>query len=107
MIRFSEKEHSCFAQIDGDLTIYTAAELKPDFERLIADQRDMELSLANISEIDSSGIQWLMLAKRERSRQNLSFRLTDHSNEVLQVFKHFKLVPYFNDSIKPTQKKGT
>jgi len=106
MIRFSEEKHSCFAQIEGDLTIYTAAELKPDFERLIADQRDMELSLSKVSEIDSSGIQWLMLAKRERSRQNLSFRLINHSNEVLQVFKHFKLIPYFNDPIKPTQTKG-
>lgn len=97
MIRFEEKEHSCRAYIDGELTIYTATELKDDFTRLIADQREMELSLANVSEIDSSGIQWLMLAKRERSRKKLSFRLIDHSSEVLQIFEHLALAPYFDD----------
>lgn len=106
MISFEEQGQLCCAKIEGDLTIYTAAELKPDFERLIADPRDMELSLVNVSEIDSSGIQWLMLIQRERSRDNLSFRLIDHSNEVLQVFKDLELFSYFKEPIISDQAKG-
>ncbi len=106
MISFEEQGQLCCAQIEGSLTIYTAAELKPDFERLILEKRDMELSLANVSEIDSSGIQWLMLAQRERSRKNLSFRLIDHSSEVLQIFKDLDLFSYFKDSVISDQEKG-
>ncbi|NOY71565.1 MAG: STAS domain-containing protein [Gammaproteobacteria bacterium] len=106
MISFEEQGQLCCAQIEGDLTIYTAAELKSDFERLISDQRDMELSLANVSEIDSSGIQWLMLAQRERNRQNLSFRIIDHSSEVLQIFKDLDLSSYFKEPVILDQEKG-
>jgi anti-anti-sigma factor len=99
MIRFEEQQHHCQAHVEDDMTIYTAAQLKNDFSRVINDERDMEICLSNVGEIDSAGVQLLMLAKRERSRNNLPLRLSGHSAAVLDLFELYRLAPYFGDPI--------
>ena len=100
-----QKKKSC-AQIEGEMTIYNAAELKEEFMPLIEDARDLEINLAQVNEIDTAGVQLLMLAKKERATHGYALSLTDHSSAVLDVFELMDLVSYFNDPVVLPGKKG-
>ncbi|MBV4473600.1 STAS domain-containing protein [Pseudomonas sp. B2M1-30] len=50
--------------IDGELTIYTVAELKAELLPSLAPNGDVEVDLALVNEIDSAGVQ-LLLALRQ------------------------------------------
>ena len=99
-------KHKCVAKIEGEMTIYNAAELKEELMPLITDERELEIDLADITEIDSAGLQVLMLAKKERSQQGQALTLTNHSPSVLDVFELMDLVSYFKDPVLLSGIKG-
>lgn len=61
--------------IAGDLTIYRAAELKPLLLALPAGDAAVELDLSQVDEIDSAGIQLLLLARREAQARARGWRI--------------------------------
>ena len=61
------------------MTIYRAAELKDTVLAAIADAQALDIDLSMVEELDSSGIQLLLLARREAARQGKSLRLICHS----------------------------
>ena len=85
--------------IEGDMTIYTAAELKAELMPHLTQPQEREIDLSAVSEIDSAGLQLLMLAKREAGRHACPLRLTGHSRAVLEVLDRCNLVPYFGDQV--------
>ncbi|HEY9051591.1 MAG TPA: STAS domain-containing protein [Gammaproteobacteria bacterium] len=106
MLRIEEKDQNCRAYIEGDMTIYTISELKDRLMPLIEAWKELDINLANVTEIDSAGVQLLMLAKKERAAQNLALTLSEHSNTVLDVFELMDLVAYFNDPVVLSGDKG-
>jgi anti-anti-sigma factor len=86
--------------IEGELTIFTAAELK---QRLIAalttGSIEVEVDLSQVSEIDSAGIQLMVAAKREASARNLALRFTSHSSAVFNLIELYDLSGYFGDPV--------
>ena len=85
--------------VDGDLTIYHAAENK---ERLIDGVRAspvLELDLSHVGQIDSAGVQLLALAKRESRTQGHAFAIVGHSLAVREVIEFFNMVAYFGDPL--------
>jgi anti-anti-sigma factor len=61
--------------ISGELNIYTAGELR---DRLISESGgidDIELDLAEVSEIDSAGLQLLIALSRQLSGEGRQFRI--------------------------------
>ena len=91
--------------IEGDMTIYTAAGLKAELMPHLTQPQEREIDLSAVSEIDSAGLQLLMLAKREAAR-NLCpsgyaspLRLTRHSRAVLEVLDLCNLAGYFGDPL--------
>jgi len=106
MLRIEESPGHRRAFIEGDMTIYTASALKEELVRVLDDPRELELNLAQVSEIDSTGVQLLMLVKREREGTKRSLSLTQHSVAVLDVFELMGLAPYFGDPVVMTRKKG-
>lgn len=102
MLRIEESPSYCRAFIEGDMTIYNAGALKEQLARVLGDPRALELNLAQVSEIDSAGVQLLMLVKRERR----SVSLAQHSVAVLDVFELMGLAPYFGDPVVMTLTKG-
>lgn len=106
MLRIKEQKRKCCAHVEGEMTIYNAAELKQELMPLLHDKRALELNLAEVSEIDSAGVQLLMLAKRARAEQEQEVTLTDHSSAVLDVFELMDLVSYFNDPVVLSSNKG-
>ena len=73
-------------RLEGELTIYRAAELRAELQEALAEGADVDLDLANVSEIDSAGVQLLMLSRREAIRAGREWRLTATSPAVDETF---------------------
>ncbi|MEW5755495.1 MAG: STAS domain-containing protein [Pseudomonadota bacterium] len=93
-----KKRASC-AKIDGDMTIYTAAELKPTLLSLLEGGNEAELDLSRVAEIDAAGVQLLMLAKREAARAGKTLRFVNHSQSVVECLDLCNLTAAFGDQV--------
>jgi anti-sigma B factor antagonist len=84
--------------VDGDLTIYHAAEIK---QRLVDGVRAgaLELDLSHVGEVDTAGFQLLALAKRESLSQGHSLRIVGHSPAVREVVEFLNMVAFFGDPL--------
>lgn len=68
-------------RVSGELTIFTAAELKPRLLEGIA-SGNATLDLSGVSELDTAGLQLLVLASREARSAGKEFRLVSPSPPV-------------------------
>ena len=86
-------------KIEGDLTIYMAAEIKKRLMDFASNGEDLEIDLSAVAEMDTAGLQLLILAKREAAlyRKRLSFVL--HSRAVLEVMELANLSASFGDPV--------
>ena len=86
--------------IKDDMTIYNAQSLK---ELLLAhcppDIQVLQVDLSAVSEIDSAGVQLLLLLKAESQKRGFTLRLLSHSEAVIEVFELLKLGMFFGDPI--------
>lgn len=106
MLTVEQHADRCQVDIEGEMTIYTAAQLKEQLLPVLNDDKALTITLANVTEIDSAGVQLLMLVSKTRSAQNRTTTLSDHSNAVVDVFQLMDLVSYFNDPILLPGEKG-
>jgi len=83
-------------RLEGELTIYRAAEIK---QLLLGAQPATEVDLSGVTDLDSVGVQLLMLAKREALAQQREMRLVAHSQAVIDVFELLNLAAYFDDPL--------
>jgi anti-sigma B factor antagonist len=102
-IHTKKKKGVLTLHIESDMTIFTAATLKKELMEYIAHPCECEISLSEVSKIDSAGIQLLILAKREAIRHNTPLRLTDRSQAVLDIMDTYNLAAYFGDPIGTTE----
>jgi len=68
--------------LDGELTIYRAAELKPLLLQWPAGEGAVEIDLFGVDEIDTAGVQLLLLARREAQALGRALRLVGSSRAV-------------------------
>lgn len=93
-------------RLDGEMTIYTAAALKEGLcPHLTA--KAVEIDLSGVSEVDSSGLQLLMLAKRELGRSGGVLRLSRHSPAMVEALELCRLSAYFGDPMLLSGGAGT
>lgn len=85
--------------LESDMTIYNALAAKEQLLAALEGCQELELDLSKVGEIDTSGIQLLILAKREATRQQKSLRLVAHSAAVREVLDFFNVVAYFGDPL--------
>lgn len=90
-IKIKNKKGKCKMQIEGEMTIMTAAELKKKIFDNVESCSDIEMDLSQVSEMDTSGLQLLLLVFREGSSLNKSVRLTSYSPSVAAVFDLFSM----------------
>ena len=83
----------------GEFTIFTAAELKPKLLDAInqTDTGEIDVDLSEVSEIDSAGLQLMVMAKREATAQGKTLRFTKHSDAVLGLIDLCDLSGFFGD----------
>lgn len=86
--------------IKDEMTIYTAHALK---ETLLGfchqGTQELQLDLSAVTEIDSAGLQLLLLLKAEAQKRGFNLRLQRHSEAVIEIFELLKLSMYFADPI--------
>ena len=85
--------------IDGELTIYRAAELRTVVLAALAEGRDLEVDLSAVTEMDSAGVQLLMAAKKSAGAEQRALYLVGHSPAVLEVFETLELAAHFGDPL--------
>jgi len=98
-IRVETKNGLCLLHIEGEMSIYTAAELKSQLLPHLAQPGELEIDLSQVSELDGAGLQLLILAKRETERVGTTLRLAWHSRAVLDVFDLCNLGAFFGDPL--------
>ena len=85
--------------LDGELTIYRAADLKREVLAALRQARVLEIDLSGVIELDSAGLQVLMLAKQTAAAEQRELRLVQHSPAVVDVFELLDLVAFFGDAV--------
>jgi len=83
----------CKLAIDEELTIYAIDSLKKEISKVMDTYDRFELNLANVEEIDSAGIQFLLALRNELMRKNKEFRLTAMSGAVVKLIENYAVVP--------------
>jgi anti-sigma B factor antagonist len=98
-IRLDNTGLAAVVMIEGELSIYTAAELKPQLYNVLQQHAELELDLSAVSEMDSAGLQVLIATKREAAGSGRVLRLTQHSPAVLEVFDLCNMAAFFGDPL--------
>lgn len=94
--------------LEEDLTIYHAATQKPQLLEALAAHDGVEVDLSKVAEMDTSGVQMLMLFKREAQRLGKQGRLVGHSPAVREVIDFLHLAAWLGDPmvIPPADGRG-
>lgn len=85
--------------IEGELSIYTAGEWKKRLDDLIDQGGSLELDLGAVQELDTAGLQLLIMAKKEAAARSQQLLLNNHSQAVLEVFELCGVAAFFGDPI--------
>ncbi|MCU6498073.1 STAS domain-containing protein [Rugamonas sp. A1-17] len=85
--------------LDGEMTIYRAADLKAIVLDALRKTQVLELDLSGVTELDTAGLQVLMLAKQTAHADQRELRLVKHSPAVLEIFDMLDLGAFFGDAL--------
>lgn len=88
-----------------DMTIYHALDLKQRLISALETSNDLELDLAQVGEIDTAGLQLLILAKREAARCGKAMTIVAHSPAVQQTLDFCQLTAFFGDPVVITARE--
>jgi anti-anti-sigma factor len=91
--------------IEGELTIYTASTLKASLLTFLNSGDELEINLAEVTEIDTAGLQLLILIKREAAKAGKLLSFVMHSNVVLETLELANLTSAFGDQVMLTNTK--
>lgn len=85
--------------IEGELSIFTAADIRARMLQAFGEGAELEIDLAKVSEIDSAGVQVMIAAKREAAARNIPLRFIAHSAAVLDILDLCDLSGHFGDPV--------
>jgi anti-sigma B factor antagonist len=86
-------------EIQGELTIYTAADEKKKLQALMDLGKDLEVNLSKVTEIDTAGLQILIALKQEAARNETQLHYAMHSQPVVDALEICNLTSAFGDQI--------
>lgn len=73
--------------LDGELTIYRAAELKKLLVDAVAAGGRVDVDLGQVSALDSAGVQLLLLARAAARAKEIPIAFSGHSPVVVEVLE--------------------
>lgn len=82
-----------------DLTIYNALEQKQRLLDALSSADELELDLMQVSEIDTAGLQLLLLLKKEAQRAHKHLSIVAHSQSVRAVIDFCNLAAELGDPL--------
>jgi len=87
------------AQLTGELCIFNAEQIKKDLLEALREAPELEADLSGVHEIDTSGVQLLLMAKREAARTGCRLSYVGHSDAVVETITLLHLADEFGDPI--------
>lgn len=99
MFKVLKKGKQCKLALEGELTIYNAAELKEGLLDHLRSSSRLEIDLSQVDEMDTAGLQVLACAKKDAARSEIPFTLVNHSRSVIEVLDLYNLTAYFGDPV--------
>jgi anti-sigma B factor antagonist len=85
--------------IENELTIFTASEMKAGLLAFLDTGSHLEIDLSRVVEIDTAGLQILILIKREAIQAGKSLKFAMHSKPVLEIMELANLTAAFGDQV--------
>lgn len=92
--------------IEGEMTIYRARVLKLLLQAQLASAEQIDLDLAGVSEIDSAGLQLLLVAKQSAMANRQQLQLVAPSDAVRDLLNLTGLAAYFDGAAAPAGLNG-
>ncbi len=86
-------------ELGDELTIFTAAKQKQQLLTFLESDNDLEINLSKVTEMDTAGLQLLILAKREAANAAKSLKFVMHSKVVLDILELANLATAFGDQV--------
>ncbi len=97
----SREGEKAVIRLTGDITASNAPELRVMLKNLVAEgTRDLVIDLTSVRVVDSSGIGLLVAAHNSLSRLGGRFGVVQVSNDLVELFKAFRLDKHFSISKK-------
>lgn len=85
--------------IIGEMTLSTAAELKESLLDALHQSDSLIISLAEVDDMDTAGLQVLLLLKREALELGKALQLQEHSPAIIDVLDTCHVMAYFGDPV--------
>ncbi len=98
-IEVKRNQENCEFIVTDEMTIYTASQMKKAFLDNLDGCRNVEVSLEHVGEMDSAGLQLMLMLSVEAKRQDIELHFTRHSAAVIDVLETLNLVAHFADPI--------
>ncbi|QDH66063.1 MULTISPECIES: STAS domain-containing protein [Pseudomonas fluorescens group] len=80
-------DDTAHVHIDGELTIYTVAELAAALLPQMGAAPRLELDLSEVTEMDGAGLQLLAVIRREAGNAGIALSVTGQSQAVTQALQ--------------------
>jgi len=95
----NKKQQTQRIVITGELTIYTALELKDTLLAVLLTTNNLEIDLSEVSEIDAAGLQLLVMIKQHTALLGKVLRFSGHSPVVVELLNLSGLAGFFGDPL--------
>lgn len=92
-------DQPCSFVIEGEMNIYTALALKDRLLSPLDQCTDLQFDLSGVTEIDSAGVQLLVLVKNECGARGKELRITGHSAPVKEIMDLYNLESFLGDPV--------
>ena len=89
----------CTVLADGSMNIYVAAQQKSLLLDALQRHQHIRVDLSKVEEMDTAGLQLLLLLKHTASLTGKDVSLVAHSPASLEVINRYRLAGYFGDSV--------
>ena len=103
MLDINQTKQGANVTICTELTIYSVAQLKDELLVLLRASPIVNVNLAQVSDIDTSGLQILIMLKNEAKALQHEVNFIEHSASVLRVFELMNTVSFFGDPLVLTR----
>lgn len=95
----ADQQKNALLRIEGEMSIYRAAELKQTLLAAIPTEGTLEADLSGVTEMDTAGLQLLMLTKKTAQERGVALKLFNHSPAVVDIFELLDLGSFFGDPL--------
>jgi len=86
--------------LDGAMTVYEAVDAKRDLLQALAGSTALEIDVTGLDEVDTAGLQLLLLLRRESLRAAKPLRLAGSSQALAEVLDRYGLAAQFDQPLE-------